>query len=64
MPSAEEEALAIRQLSDLALLQEIQNTDLRLAQLGASAQYLALTRPAPVYTLTGNPQHSDHWKSP
>lgn len=53
VPSAEEEALAIRQLSDLALLQEIHNTDLRLAQLGVSAQYLALTRPAPVYTLTG-----------
>jgi hypothetical protein len=52
VPSAQEEALAIAQMSDLALLQEIQNTDLRLTQLGVSAQYLALTRPAPVYTLT------------
>jgi hypothetical protein len=47
-------ALVISQMSDLSLLQEIQATDAKLAQLGVSVQYLALTRPAPTYTLTGS----------
>lgn len=44
---------SIPQLTDVQLLQEINNADLTLAQLGVSAQYLAYTRPAPTYTLTG-----------
>lgn len=40
-------------MTDISVLQELQNTELKLAKLGVSAQYLAQTRPAPTYTLTG-----------
>ena len=51
--TVEEYAGRVAPLTDGQLVQELQSTDLRLAELGVSRQYLLTTRPAPAYTLTG-----------